>query len=429
MNSDAPKADRTEVKLVDLFEEYRRRKLRGASHHTVNQFNVTLRAFSRFVEHEALLSDLDNDVVSEFCWSRVESGLSPATARKNGNNLCALWRYTCRNAMLTVWPDVDLPKEPERTPIAWTPEQLERLFAACDDELGDIAGVHAADWWHALHSVLWDTGERISAVMSAKWCDVDLESGWLTINAESRKGKSRDKSWQLHADTTETLSKIKSPERKLIFPFPYTTLYYRYSRLLKRAGLPHDRKHKFHCLRKSVGSYFEAAGGNATELLDHSSRQVTRAYLDPRIVKPKQASDVLFRIAAPPKEPDKEPDTDPANAVAVQFRSDPECERQPQFSIGDKWHNAGKSTCAVLRLLIESSKPVTHKDIEKALGRALTESARSTVILRVRRALEMAVELPESFDPVPISKAYGIGKDYGAGWTINLPSADGMAIA
>ena len=120
---------------------------------------------------------------------------------------------------------------------------------------------------------------------------------WLLIYAEYRNGQTRAKTWKFHAETVALLREIVQPEPELVFPFPYNsaTLWNRYDTLLKSAGLPHDRKHKFHCLRKSVGSYFEAAGGNAMQLLDHSSRKVTQSYLDPRIVKAVQASELLFR--------------------------------------------------------------------------------------------------------------------------------------
>ena len=39
----------------------------------------------------------------------------------------------------------------------------------------------------------------------------------------------------------------------------------------------------------------KAAGGNASNLLGHSGRRVTEKYLDPRVVTPPQASDMLFR--------------------------------------------------------------------------------------------------------------------------------------
>ena len=40
---------------------------------------------------------------------------------------------------------------------------------------------------------------------------------------------------------------------------------------------------------------FRDISGNATELLGHSSRKITRAYLDPRIVRRTSAIDLLFR--------------------------------------------------------------------------------------------------------------------------------------
>ena len=88
-----------------------------------------------------------------------------------------------------------------------------------------------------------------------------------------------------------------------IFPWPFcpTHIYYHYKRILRRAGLPTDRDCHFHRIRKSVASWYEAAGGNVTELLDHSARRVTRAYLDPRIVTHQQAADVLFRPLRPLK--------------------------------------------------------------------------------------------------------------------------------
>lgn len=290
------------MKLSCLFQKYRLKRLRGASFHTINQYNVTMRLFSEFLGHIPTTGDLVDSVVSEFCWSRVEAGRSPATAEKNGSNLCALWRFACRQGLVEKWPDVSLPTEPERTPIAWMQDELHRLFKACQDERGYYGDVPRRDWWNVLHAILWDTGERIGAVRQIRTSlvSLSLNEGWITIPAESRKWKKRDKAWRLHPDSVLAIRRIYDPSRELLLPFPHDTgtLYNHYRKILKRAGLPHDRKHKFHCLRKSVGSYFEAAGGNATELLDHSSRSVTKAYLDPRIVQSIQASDLLFRPGA-----------------------------------------------------------------------------------------------------------------------------------
>lgn len=98
------------------------------------------------------------------------------------------------------------------------------------------------------------------------------------------------------ADTVEALRAIRRREGPVFrWPKSRTSIYAHLGQIMQRAGLPNDRLHKFHSIRKSVASYYEAAGGNATELLGHTSRKVTRAYLDPRICRTKAAIDLLFR--------------------------------------------------------------------------------------------------------------------------------------
>lgn len=139
--------------------------------------------------------------------------------------------------------------------------------------------------------------------MRCRWSDVDLKGRYLLVHADYRKGKKADKIFRLHPDTILLLKAIREPDRGLIFPAPggsVQNLWNHYKRLLHEAGLPFDRYHMFHCLRRSTASYLEVAGGDATEHLGHSSRQITLKYLDPRIVKKKHASDLLFR-PNPPK--------------------------------------------------------------------------------------------------------------------------------
>lgn len=104
------------------------------------------------------------------------------------------------------------------------------------------------------------------------------------------------KCYPLHADTLTHLTKMPR-FGPLVLPWPYhpTYLWDRYTTLLERFGLPSGRESKFHRLRRSVASHYEAAGGNATEFFGHSSRKVTRRYLDPRIVTPPTPIDRVFR--------------------------------------------------------------------------------------------------------------------------------------
>lgn len=277
---------------------YERQRLRGCSNSTRWQFRINLRHFGQFLGRPAVLSDLTDDTIADvMAWFVMVKKRAPRTANKFRDNMLALWRFLARKQIVSHWPDVEALAEPRRIPVAWTRSQLATLFKALSAQTGDYCGVPAAAWWNCLHSIAWDTGERISAILATEWRQLDLDAGWCIMRAESRKGRREDILSKLHGDTVIALRAIQDPERTMVFPWPYSKTYVwnRYKRILRLAGLPHDREHKFHCLRKSVASYFEAAGGDATKLLGHSARRVTLRYIDPRVVIQQHAADMLFR--------------------------------------------------------------------------------------------------------------------------------------
>jgi len=271
--------------------------LRSRSDNTRRLYCTSIRTFSRWLQRPAVLQDLNDTTVNRFLDYFRHLPRSPFSVNKERANLLAMWRFACRKKLLDEWPDVLPEVEPERVPQAWTASEIARLLGACEREPGTIGEVPAAAWWRALHLVCWDTGERIGAVRDLEWPHADLEAGFMLVPAELRKGKRRDRLYKLASDTIAALQAIRQPVREKIFPWPYspTYLWRRYARLLDRAHLPRDRHCKFHRIRRSVATHYEAAGGNATELLGHSSRSVTLAYLDPRIVPKQHAVDLLFR--------------------------------------------------------------------------------------------------------------------------------------
>lgn len=281
---------------------YRVHRLAGKSLDTVRLYHVELNNFAAFLGREATLDDLTDETVLGVMDWQIRRGRTPETANCFRAKIVSLWRFLHNKGLTRCGPDVLRFIEPAHTPVAWTAEQLHRLWQACDALPGFVSGIPASNWWHGLHAVIWDTGERIGAVTALEWATVDLDSRWVRFPAKIRKGKKRDATFRLHEDTAAFLLKMQRPRGK-VFPWTlrHTTLWLHYTRLLKRNGLPYDRRHKFHCLRRSVASYFEAAGGNATALLGHSSRRITEAsYIDPRIASPPQASDYLFRPDSQP---------------------------------------------------------------------------------------------------------------------------------
>ncbi len=226
---------------------------------------------------------------------RLADGCARATVNAEVCKLLALWRFAAKHRYVEKWPTVKAPKMPERVALAWTQAELARVFAAVQlaGPVGDVPGYQ---WWTALLSCLFDSGERITAMLALEWSGVDLEGGTLLLPAEVRKGQTCDRLYRIAADTAERLAVLPRDRSPFHWPYCLGTLWGRYKRMLQAAGLPCDRRSKFHRIRRSTASHYEAAGGNATELLGHSSRKVTvKSYLDPRICGPPSAIDLLFR--------------------------------------------------------------------------------------------------------------------------------------
>ncbi len=285
--------------LRDFFARtYAVRKLRGPKHENTRRLYAnSIGNFAKFLGREPTLTDLDDDVLAGFAAWFLDRGRSPHTSNKCVGQICALWRFAARKRLVEVWPDVTLEDCPHRDPLAWLQHELSALFHAIAATPGKVGVIRAPVWWLAIHLVAWDSGERIGALLGLRWQDVDLEGGWAHFPAEVRKGRKRDRTYPLHPQTIDALRPMLGPPDAPVFRWHMSlpTLYDHYEKILRRAGLPEDRRCKFHRMRRSVASWAEANGGNATELLDHSSRRITKAYLDPRIVGGQSASDLLFR--------------------------------------------------------------------------------------------------------------------------------------
>lgn len=278
--------------------------LRSRSPRTKCLYETTIRNFRAFLKREPELSDLADLPVNSFLGWLKSRELSPFTINKERSNLLAIWRFAARKSYVKDWPDVPTESEPEQMPLAWQADEIQRLFAAADKAQGQLANVPASQWWRMLLLILWDSGERIGAIRNLAWSHIDLRRGWLLVPAKFRKGGKSDRLYKLSDETLSILRESKkSRPRDLIFPWPYseTYLWKMFGNLLKSAGLDSGARSKFHKLRRSVASHYEAAGGDATELLGHSERKVTvKHYLDKRITGvAKPACELLFRPVTP----------------------------------------------------------------------------------------------------------------------------------
>lgn len=279
--------------LQDLLDDYYA-PLRGISERTQRLYQMTIKSFGEHLGCEPTTEHLAEMPVARFLAARLRSR-SPATAKKDSAQIRALWQFAGSRGIVSSFPVMRPIHVPERVPSAWTTEEMEALLESARLHPGKVSGVPAGLYFAALILTCYETGERISAVLSLRWDDV--RGGLVTFRAETRKNQTRDIVRGISPVVIEALEKIKT-ENPLVFPWDRckANLWRHMGLILKRAKLPADRKSKFHRLRKTCASYAAAAGLDPQRLLDHASPVTTRAYLDPRIVTTRQACEVLPRV-------------------------------------------------------------------------------------------------------------------------------------
>lgn len=270
-----------------LFTElYVPRRLIEAKPKTIHQHDVARRHLGRYLGREPLVSDLNEQTMLGFIrWlSSEDTKRAAITINKSVDKLRALWTFAARRRILPDFPELPKLKEPRRLPKGWTLTEFEAMLAACRQMYGRIEGVQAKLWWRALLLLLYYTGARIGAAMQLEWEDIDLDAGHVLFRAETQK-QFADQRFRLPADAVAALRDIAQPRRQIVFPWVYTNtmLYYRLRYLLKAAGLPADRRSKFHKIRRTSASLLKSVGGDPTQHLGHSSPKVTAGYLDQSI--------------------------------------------------------------------------------------------------------------------------------------------------
>ena len=274
---------------------------RVADPKTVLQYRLALANLQLAAGRVLAISDLSDDRVAGMMLMLREKNLAARTINDRRARIHAFWTWLARRGYVHTWPTTQSLAEPERIPEAWSEKQMRALFNAAACERRKIGGCPAWLWWTCLLSIAWDTGERIGAILQCDWPMVDFDGRWLTIPAESRKGKRKDMLYKLSPETISALWMLRKHGQEKILPWDRhpSYLWTAYGNLLRAAGLPSDRKSKFHRLRKSVATHYEAAGYDAQKLLGHSSRSLTEKYLDPRFLTRDHAADVLFRPNLP----------------------------------------------------------------------------------------------------------------------------------
>ena len=268
--------------LQHLFDQfYRPLRLRGRSANTTRLYGCTIRAFGRWLGYDPTTDDLSDLTLSRYLDCRAATR-SPYTAEKERTQLCSLWRFAADRGIVTARPEVPPAPLPDRVPRAWTLEELGAIYRAAAATRGTVGHVPAGVWYSALVSVLWESAERIGAVLECR--PDDFDGTHLHVRAEYRKGGKRDRVYRLSSRTCALLMQARGTRRLLEWDRAPTHLWKKYADIVARAGLGRGRHLSFHALRRSAASHYAARGGDPVQLLDHSSPRIThRWYLDRRM--------------------------------------------------------------------------------------------------------------------------------------------------
>jgi len=183
-----------QTKLTRLFDEfYKPLRLRSGSEKTANLYHLYIQHLDSFLGRPSVVTDFSDDTLGRYASWRRANAKSVATVNGELAKLRALWTFACKCGVLKVWPTIEDEPEPMRVPMAWLQSELGLIWNACRTADGVVGDIPAGDFWYALALILWDTGERIGAVMQLRWEHLDARGGWLKVPAELRKGRVKER--------------------------------------------------------------------------------------------------------------------------------------------------------------------------------------------------------------------------------------------
>lgn len=287
--------------LLNVFRsKYRPTKLRQATEDTAAHYERSILLLYSFAGRELSCSDLTDELIEEFLSDCFSRGVKAGTCNHYRADLLALWRFAWRKRFTNEQPrDVEKLRVEEPLPDAWTTTELEAIVATAAQQPGDICDIPAAVYWPALLLCVYDSGLRFNALMTRPASDLDLETGWLNIDAADQKQR-KAQAFKLHSDTLNFLRQMQPADRPHLFPWPYKstkTIISRYRSILEQAGLPSTKRDLFHKLRRTSATNLAMVTdeNTARDHLGHSTVEVTRRYLDRRKMQPIAAADLMNR--------------------------------------------------------------------------------------------------------------------------------------
>lgn len=273
------------MRLSDLCDKFLKLNRKIRSPRTADHYRRAIRQYAEAISlGDATAHDLSDDGLVALEKYLIDLDYSITTVNERLGRVKALWKWLAQRGELKVWPTIARIPEPEPYRRAWTVEQVRQILQACKRMDYTYDGVPASHWWRVWHYVQWETGERTGALLRLQWTWIN-ERG-IDVPAMARKGM-KSAYYRLSAHSLRELEAIRAPRREIVFPWDLHPCMFweHYSRLLRYAGLPDDRKCKPQRMRRTHLTYWAVGGEDATLRAKHVDSETTRKhYLDETIL-------------------------------------------------------------------------------------------------------------------------------------------------
>lgn len=227
-------------------------------------------------------------------WISVRrSQVAVATVARDQGNLLTLWRFAAKRGLLPPPPEMERIEVPVKIPQAWTLDEVGRLLDVVREQTGwlerkrgprSMWPIRLSDWWASLLSFVYDTGSRISAALSVRPHDLNLQTRRCILRAETSK-TGLEQCVGFSEETGRWIGRHLDERRAFVWPWPWARrkLWLDLRALVCQAGIPLAG---FHQMRRTTATQLVIAAGweQARVALGHSSERMTKRYVDLRQV-------------------------------------------------------------------------------------------------------------------------------------------------